>query len=64
MAEARGEKSVRSTPRSRISRNWLPSIDSRISSSEIDGYRGGAAPAWYAANCSLRHEVCAAGTVV
>ena len=34
---ARGENSVRSIPRSSISRSWLPSIVSRISSSLIEG---------------------------
>ena len=37
MAEARGEKIVRSAPRSRSSRSWFFSIVSRISSSEIAG---------------------------
>jgi hypothetical protein len=35
MKLARGLKIVRSRPRSRISRNWLLSIDSRSSSSLI-----------------------------
>ena len=37
MAEARGEKTVRSMPRSAMRRSWLVSIVSRISSSEIVG---------------------------
>ena len=37
MADARGEKIVMSAPRSRSSRSWFCSIDSRISSSEIRG---------------------------
>ena len=37
MADARGEKIVMSAPRSRSSRSWFCSIDSRISSSEIAG---------------------------
>jgi hypothetical protein len=37
MADARGEKTVRSAPRSRSSRSWFCSIESRISSSEICG---------------------------
>jgi hypothetical protein len=37
MVEARGEKMVKSAPRSLISRNWFCSIVSRISSSEIAG---------------------------
>ena len=37
IAEARGEKTVRSMPRSSISRSWLVSIVSRISSSLMTG---------------------------
>lgn len=37
MADARGEKIVRSAPRSLMSFNWFCSIVSRISSSEISG---------------------------
>ena len=64
MAEARGEKIVRSIPRSAIRRSWLVSIVSRISSSEILGYGGGAWPASKAAHWASRQAVCAAGAVV
>ena len=37
IAEARGEKTVRSIPRSRISRSWLPSTEERSSSSVMSG---------------------------
>ena len=40
MADARGEKIVRSWPRSRATRSWLPSIVARISSSLIRGSAG------------------------
>ncbi|GIF63821.1 hypothetical protein Ais01nite_18560 [Asanoa ishikariensis] len=56
IADARGENSVRSMPRSAISLSWLPSIDSLSSSSEISGY-GGGCPA-------SRQAVWAVGAVV
>ncbi len=40
MAEARGENSVRSAPRSRCSFSWLASMVSRISSSLMRGAGG------------------------
>jgi hypothetical protein len=64
MAEARGENSVTSMPRSSISRSWLDSIVSRISSSLMVGYVGGVVPASQAATCCSRQAVCAAGAVV
>jgi hypothetical protein len=64
MADARGEKTVRSTPRWSMSCSWLDSTDSRISSSLITGYGWGVTPASHARTCSSRHAVCAAGAVV
>ena len=64
MAEARGEKIVMSAPRSRSSRSWFCSIDSRISSSEMAGYAGEGRPAPNASSWLARQSVCGPGAVV
>ena len=68
MPEARGEKIVRSVPRSRCSLSWLPSMLSLISSSLIfSPERGGIAAlslALAAAVWSLRKRCRSFGSVV
>ena len=68
MPEARGEKIVRSVPRSRCSLSWLSSMLSLISSSDIfSAARGGIAAlslALAAAVCSLRKRCRSFGSVV
>jgi hypothetical protein len=64
MAEARGEKIVRSMPRSDISFSWVPSTDVRMSSSGMPGYGGGAIPDAKASFWACRQAVCAFGAVV
>jgi hypothetical protein len=61
---ARGLKIVWSAPRSRISLSWFFSIVSRISSSLIAGYGGGALPSLNAAFCASRQVSCCGGAVV
>ena len=63
--EARGEKSMRSPPRSRRIRSWLPSTLSRIASSLIiAGAGAGTAGSASAASCASRNSCWAAGAVV
>ena len=66
MKLARGEKIVRSMPRSRIFCNWLDSIDARISSSLIDSddASGGGVPSARLAICCSRQRSSALGAVV
>jgi hypothetical protein len=64
MPAARGEKIVRSVPRSCCSFNWPPTMLSRISSSLIAGRGGAARPSLCAAICSCRHDSCWRGDVV
>ena len=68
MPEARGEKMVTSVPRSRCSWSWLPSMLSRISSSDIfSDARVGIAvfsADVAAAVCSLRKRCKSLGSVV
>ena len=66
MKLARGEKIVRSEPRSCIRRNWLVSIDSRNSSSLIlsSATFGIDAGSWIPAICRLRQVSSALGAVV
>jgi hypothetical protein len=59
MEPARGEKNVRSVPRSRWMRSWFFSRVSRISSSDM---RSG--PGSWPATWRLRHSQSAAGAVV
>ena len=66
MKLARGLKMVRSLPRSRISRSWLLSIDSRSSSSLIfsSEARGFIEGSWMPAIWRLRQSSSAFGAVV
>ena len=66
MKLARGLKIVRSMPRSRISRSWFVSIDSRSSSSLIfsSEARGFAEGSRMPAICRLRQSSSAFGAVV
>ena len=65
MADARGEKIVRSWPRSRTMGSWLPSIVARISSSLISGSAGtGSAGSLSRASMRSRNSCSAAGAVV
>ena len=65
MCEARGEKIVRSVPRSRAIRSWLPSIVCLISSSLISGAAGtGRVGSASRASCASRYSWRAAGAVV
>jgi hypothetical protein len=64
MPAARGEKIVRSVPRSRCTLSWPPSIVARISSSLIVGRGGGGLPAACASICWVRHPSCGRGEVV
>jgi len=58
MPAARGEKIVKSVPRSRCTLSWPLAMLSRISSSVIVGRGGGGLPALCASICSLRHPSC------
>ena len=66
MADARGEKIVRSVPRSRAIRSWLASIVCLISSSLISGSAGTGRASGSAsrASCASRYFASAAGAVV
>ena len=64
IAEARGEKIIRSPPRSRRIRSWLRSMLSTIASSPIAGAAGGADPSWSAASCAARNSCSGDGAVV
>ena len=66
MKLARGEKTVRSMPRSSISRSWLASMLARISSSVICSAAGSGALSGspIAATCAVRHASSGAGAVV
>ncbi len=66
MPEARGEKIVRSVPRSRCSLSWFCSMLSRISSSDIfSPARGGIAALFFTASVwSLRKRCRSFGSVV
>ena len=64
MPAARGEKIVRSVPRSCCSFNWPPTMLARISSSLTAGRGGAARPSPCAAICSVRHASCWRGDVV
>ena len=58
MPAARGEKIVRSVPRSRCTLSWPPTIVSRISSSVIRGRGGAGLPALCASICWVRQTSC------
>jgi hypothetical protein len=66
MKLARGEKIVKSEPRSRIRRSWFVSIDSRNSSSLMrsSDTRGPSSGVFRLAICRLRHSSSAFGAVV
>ena len=61
---ARGEKIVRSVPRSCCTFNCPLTMVARISSSVIAGRGGAGRPSLWAATCSVRHASCWRGDVV
>ena len=64
MPAARGEKMVRSVPRSRWERSWPWVMLSRMSPSVMEGSGGGVCPAFSAATWAARQPSWVAGEVV